>query len=57
MTLKEQNSVLFKVMELTVFKLTENEDALRIAKPYLNDDNVAVERSYVKRALGQRLHT
>ena len=49
-TLKEMNSVLFKIMELTVFKLTSNEDALHIAKPYLNDDNVAVERSYVSRA-------
>ena len=37
-------------MELTVFKLTKNEEALRIAKPYLNDVDVAVERSYVKRA-------
>ena len=46
-TLKEMNSVLLKIMELTVFKLTSNENALHIAKPFLNDENVAVERSYV----------
>ena len=46
-SITKMDSVLLNIMELTVFKLTCDQDGLRIAKPYLNDENLAIERSYV----------